>query len=406
MASINFELRENKENARGECPIYLRITHNRKHAWMSTPFRVPASKWNKDKQRIRRSHDRSKKLNHELEKLSVKAQNIVLRLKEIDKVDAKSVINRLKGHDSEDFYTYAEKFIENKKAQGAIRGAKNVKVIVNKVKDYDGSQSLPLKAIDLDFLNGLQAHLKNKYKNASNTIRKNFRHLRRILDMARKEKYLSANPFDEFDMPAYQKSEKSALTVEQIRDLENLTLKKGSSLWHTRHYFMFSFYNAGIRFGDLCKLKRENIKDGRLKYLMSKTRNNRQPKWKNIKLLPQALEILEAFEWKDKEDDEYLFPILDTSKKLDDPAVFESDKQGKNALVNKNLKKLAKKAEIDINLSTHIARHSFANFALKQGMSPYAISKALAHSDLKTTEHYLKSFDEEILDSEMEELFT
>ena len=68
MATINFELRENKVNARGESPIYLRISHNRKHAWMSTGIRVKKKYWNDDSQRVRRSHDRYKKLNHELVK--------------------------------------------------------------------------------------------------------------------------------------------------------------------------------------------------------------------------------------------------------------------------------------------------------------------------------------------------
>ncbi|HLR36858.1 MAG TPA: tyrosine-type recombinase/integrase, partial [Chitinophagaceae bacterium] len=67
---------------------------------------------------------------------------------------------------------------------------------------------------------------------------------------------------------------------------------------------------------------------------------------------------------------------------------------------------IAELAEIEENVTTHIARHSFANFARKKGMSLYSISKALAHSNLKTTEQYLNSFDEEMLDTEMENLFT
>lgn len=405
-ATINFELRTNKENARGESPIYLRISYNRKNAWMSTGIKVPESNWNNDKQRVRRNHDRYKKLNHELEKIQLKAQDAKLELKDLGKLDAKRVINRVKGFQAENFFVYAEKYINHLYDVGSVRRAKNAKVIVNKVRSFeDGKGSLTLQEIDVDFLNGLEAHLKNEYDNAPNTIRKNFQRLRHLLETARKEKYIATNPFLDYDLPTYQKPKKTALSIEQIKKLEELDLKRGSSLWHARNYFMFSFYNAGIRFGDLCLLKRKNIRDGRLKYLMSKTRNNSEPKYKNIKLLPQAIAILEAYDFLQMSPEHYLFPIVDTDKNLEDPQVFDREKQSRNAIQNRRLKKLAKKAEITENLTTHIARHSFANFARKSGMNIYAISKALAHSDLKTTETYLDSFDEEMLDNEMDELF-
>ena len=405
-ATINFELRENKINARGECPIYLRISHNRKNAWMSTGIQIKPKYWNSDTQRVRRSHDRYKKLNHELVKFHSKAEDAKIKLRDLGKLDAKRVVNQVKGYQTENFFNFAEKYIEDLFEIGSVRRAKNAKVIINKIKSFKGGkESITLKDIDIEFLNGLQAHLKNKYKNAPNTIRKNFQRLRHLLESARKQKYIAVNPFQDFDLPSYQKPKKTALTTDQIEKLINTKIKKGSTLWHSRNYFMFSFYNAGIRFGDLCLLKRKNIKDGRLKYVMSKTTSNSEPKWKNIKLLPQAIEILEAYNYEDKEPEDYLFPIVDSGKNLKDPLTFDREKQSKNAIQNKNLKKLAKKAEISENLTTHIARHSFANYARKKGMSVYSISKALAHSDLKTTEHYLASFDEEMLDTEMESLF-
>lgn len=404
-ATINFELRENKKDAKGECPIYLRVTANRKSAWLSTGLKVKSKQWNSERQQIRRNHHRNKKLNNVLRKYHSKAEDALIRLKELGKLDAKRVINHVKGYDSENFFVYAEKYIENLFNQGSVRRAKNAKVIVNKVRSYSSSESLYLKDIDLDFLNGLKAHLKKKYENAPNTIRKNFQRLRHLLETARKEKYITSNPFEEFDLPPYQKPKKTSLSYEQIRKIEGLKLKKGSSLWNTRNYFMFSFYNAGIRFGDLCKLKRKNIVDGRLQYLMSKTKNNSEPKWKKIKLLPEAVKILEAYDYQTKKPKEYLFPIVDSSKNLDDPLVFDREKQSKNAIANKNLKKIAKKAGIEQNLTTHLARHSFANYARKKGMSLYSLSNALAHSDIATTQQYLSSFDEEMLDREMEELF-
>jgi len=74
-------------------------------------------------------------------------------------------------------------------------------------------------------------------------------------------------------------------------------------------------------------------------------------------------------------------------------------------IVNRHLKTIATKAGIQASVSFHVSRHSFANYALKKGMDLYAISKALGHSDLKVTEEYIKTFDEELLDQSMNQLF-
>jgi site-specific recombinase XerD len=74
-------------------------------------------------------------------------------------------------------------------------------------------------------------------------------------------------------------------------------------------------------------------------------------------------------------------------------------------LINKYLKTIAKKAEINKNISTHTARHSFADIARKKINNIYNLSKTLGHSDLKITEAYLASFDEEAVDNTLDEVF-
>ncbi|SMO56845.1 site-specific integrase [Fodinibius sediminis] len=407
--TINFYLRTERTNARGESPIYIRVTHNRKSSIYSIGIAVQAKDWNEDKQRVRRSHDSYKKMNHEIDRMFTKAQNKMLELRAEDNVSAKYIINVLKGYEAKNFFTYGEEYIDRLEESGSVRLSKQTNVIVNKIEKFYGDKSLLLNEVDNKFLSGLQSYMKKECKNAPNTIRKDLERLNRLFEEAKKDNLIKSNPIDDFELPKRQKSNKTALTLKQIKDIEKLDLKKSSRLWHTRNYFLFSFYNAGIRVGDLMKLKRENIfisdEEIRLRYLMNKTRTNTKPKWKNIKQLPQAIEILERYNFQDKDPEEYLFPILDTSKNLQDPSVFDRDKQSKTAMMNRDLDDIAGLADIEENVTTHIARHSFANFARKKGMSLYSISKALAHSNLKTTEQYLNSFDEEMLDNEMEELF-
>ena len=63
------------------------------------------------------------------------------------------------------------------------------------------------------------------------------------------------------------------------------------------------------------------------------------------------------------------------------------------------------KAGIDKKLTSHVARHSFAEIARTKGVPLYDISKALGHSSLAITEQYLSSFDENSLKNAMEKIF-
>ena len=46
------------------------------------------------------------------------------------------------------------------------------------------------------------------------------------------------------------------------------------------------------------------------------------------------------------------------------------------------------------NISTYTARHSFASILKAHHVNIAFISESLGHSDLRTTESYLKSFDQ------------
>ena len=73
--------------------------------------------------------------------------------------------------------------------------------------------------------------------------------------------------------------------------------------------------------------------------------------------------------------------------------------------VNKYLKKIAEKAEIEKPLSMHISRHSFAHIAQEAGAESSAIKNILGHSNLTTTERYMGSFDTSKTDETLRNVF-
>jgi integrase len=64
---------------------------------------------------------------------------------------------------------------------------------------------------------------------------------------------------------------------------------------------------------------------------------------------------------------------------------------GATALINKYLKKVAKKAEIQKNISTHVARHTFAYLMVAKNVNPFIMKELLGHSDIRVTQIYAKA---------------
>ena len=56
-------------------------------------------------------------------------------------------------------------------------------------------------------------------------------------------------------------------------------------------------------------------------------------------------------------------------------------------------------------ISSHIARHSFADYARIKGIGIYDISKLLGHSSISVTERYLASLDISSSSESMKKLF-
>ncbi len=80
------------------------------------------------------------------------------------------------------------------------------------------------------------------------------------------------------------------------------------------------------------------------------------------------------------------------------PAEEEKDIMWARKRYNKKLKQLANEHGIDHNLISYVCRHSFATQAIMQQVPLNAISAILGHSNINTTEIYLKSLPSSVWD--------
>ena len=172
-------------------------------------------------------------------------------------------------------------------------------------------------------------------------MKKELERFHRVIKQGIKEGVVKPDmdPFLVYDRPKSKPANRRKLSIEEIRALEALELEEGSSLRVTRDAFMLSFYGGGIRFGDVCKLKREHIKAERLEYRMMKTGS-----MVSIPLPVPALHIVEAYADEKKA---YLFPYLRDGDESDSVRLRRRISSC-NVVVNRDLKKLAELAEIGI----------------------------------------------------------
>ena len=126
---------------------------------------------------------------------------------------------------------------------------------------------------------------------------------------------------------------------------------------------------------------------------------------KSIQIRKEIAEILVQYKNDDTEPNDYIFPMFERDIDYSNPFFLKSQISSKTAIYNKNLKDLAKLANIDKKITTHIARHTFADFARKKGAAVYDVSKALGHSSIKITESYLAKFDYDTQDVTLDKIF-
>jgi integrase len=109
--------------------------------------------------------------------------------------------------------------------------------------------------------------------------------------------------------------------------------------------------------------------------------------------LDPAKEIIRFYKSKSP----YVFPILSTRHKTSASRKNRSIKI--RAKINKDLKKMAAKAEIEGKVTFYIARHTWAMVHKTDLHTPIPmISDGLGHNNPATTQAYLDGFQDEKLD--------
>ena len=187
------------------------------------------------------------------------------------------------------------------------------------------------------------------------------------------------------------KGRKMALTLQQIKQIISYT-DGAEATEHYRDLWFFSYLCNGININDLLRLKYSNIDGDELHFYRSKTlHTSREKKEIEALITPEMKQIIDRWGNHNKSPNNYIFPFLDG---YNTPIEQKKRTQDVTRRINKRLKMIGDSLGIS-GISTYTARHSFASVLKRSGANIAYISESLGHSDLKTTENYLASFEKE-----------
>lgn len=184
---------------------------------------------------------------------------------------------------------------------------------------------------------------------------------------------------------------KIALQLSEIASIYNYKAAQGSITEKAKDFFVFMYLGNGINIKDVCLLKYKNIEGDFIRYYRQKTvRTKSDQEEIRIHLKPKMKTIIKK--WGNKiEPENYIFPVLIPGLSAEQA---HAKKRDFNCLLNRHLKIIATATGIEKNLTTYVARHSFATVMKRSGASMEMISETLGHSDLKTTQNYLSGFED------------
>jgi len=265
---------------------------------------------------------------------------------------------------------------------------------INAFVKFNNNQDIRLDQLNVSMLKDFQIDKESRGVKP-NSIGSHMRAIRAIYNAAINEDRIEVtkNPFHRYKIPSSNQTKKKAISKEDFLNIRKLKYEKESALWHTKNYALIMFNCRGMNLIDLVKLKKLNVRQGRIFYGRSKTGDPL-----SVKLTSELKEILNHY-LKGKSDDDFLFPAnYDGST-----AKYEKYKTIRRR-VNERLKLIAQDAGIEQHFTTYAIRHSWATIAKYMGISTAIISEGLGHSSLKTTEIYLKRFDNATLDEANERI--
>ena len=377
----------------------LRITKDRKSKYQSLGISIPPQFWDFTKNQPKRNcPNRDAILRLIAEKTKQYQEQLIEFKAENKEFTVTTLVEKLTNPTKPK--TVGELFteqIQRYKTAKRTGYALSIQQVYNSLIKYNKHLNIYFSDIDVTWLKKYEEWLRSAGL-AENTIGIRFRTLRAVYNIALEQKIVKP---DYYPFKAYKVSKLHSVTAKRAITKDNVTAvinydytNKGFYTQLAVDLFTFSYFMGGINFVDMAYIIHSHIIDNRLVYTRTKTH-----KLIKLPLQPKAVELIQKYQTKDRP---YIFPILS--------AFHKTEQQQRNRIhkvitkVNKHLKDIGEELSLPIDLTTYVARHSFATVLKRSGVNTSIICEAMGHSSEKVTQIYLDSFENEQVDAAMSNL--
>lgn len=382
-----------KTNSDGTQSVALRVTHNRKSRYFFLRRSCLPAQWEPTASRFKRNFPNHARENEMLRTYEQRASDIVFEFERTGQTFSFERFAEMFTGESERKATnladYISEIVADMKDETRLGSARVYRGLGKLVAAF--RPKTEMANLDTAWLTKFEHFLRSERRMKDSSIGINLRTLRAVCNRAIKERLVGRDwyPFADYSIARLSKNNvKKALSKETIRALEAATLEPGSVEDFGRDLFIFSFYARGMNLADIAALKPENIRDGRIFYTRKKT-----GRVYSIAVSEPARAILEKYAG-----GSFVFPIYSGQHETEQQRLDRRHKVMKQ--VNAAIRTVAEREGIPTdNLTFYAARHSYATILKREGVSVAVISQALGHADLKTTESYLKQFEDSVIDA-------
>lgn len=386
MATVKVKLRPSTVPGKAGT-IYYQLTHLRQVKQITTKIHLHPQDWDSNKAQIIFTDSTSYLLQCKIDGDLDRLKKIIYK---IDAECANYTVNEIiekfyqttADYSITDFFTQQIQKLKNDNRRGTARNySKTLKSLKAFMKNTDSTFNI----VTEQFVESYNTFLIQRGV-VRNTISFYMRIFRSVYNKAVTQKIIEQTfPFKNV-YTGVDRTRKRAVTETVISQLLSIDLKKSKALQFARDLFIFSFYARGMAFVDIVYLKKSNIQNGYITYVRHKTGQEL-----TIRIETRLQNIINQYE---KKDSPYLFPILNTE---DENKAYSQYEIALN-YYNRQLKRLSKLLEPNINLSSYTPRHTWATTARNKNVPLSIISAGMGHSSEKTTLIYLTKIDNSIID--------
>lgn len=363
--------------------VYIRVTHNRKSAYLKTDKMV-------DQKGLTRSGEVKDPFVISHCASLIKSYIDKINKEDVSTWDIKALVEYLEKADEDVcFSDYARKYkCDMETVRGMVRNAKNYELAYNHLERFADTNKLMFSRFTTKFINDWIKSLLTTSR-AKEMYPVNIRQIFKAAmdefnDYDKGIIRIKTNPWPKVKIPASDTPDHRAIGVEDIRSFFSLSLPPTKLILSlpdlAKDVAMMVMCLAGINTVDLYRAKKENLKGWTFCYNRAKTMKFRRDKAYLEVEVPEILRPIMEKHFSDK-DDEYLFSFHKTY----------CDDDSFNANMNNGLRRICNHNGID-NICMYNFRHTWGTIARNDiKASMYDVAFCMNHSSAhQITEIYVR----------------